>query len=145
MPTSPGGLSHEAADFAAVLAVWLLFSFTVGSTVAGVLELAAVVPSPSLQTPLVVAAIATAVLELLDCRPTLRRTAAFTVADLLVTLGVLVPVATFARGAPATLALLDLAVAAVAAWVVFAGGYERVTDIARTVLSRLLRQPPVER
>lgn len=145
MPTSLGRLRHEVADFAAVLAVWLLFTFTVGSAVTGVIELAAAVGAESLQTPLVVAAVATAVPELLDCRPTLRRTAAFAVVDLLATLGVVIPVAMLTHDAPATLALLDLAVTAIAAWVVFAGGYERVTAIGRTVLSRLTRQPPAER
>jgi len=145
MPSSSGRLRHEAVDFAAVLAVWLLLSFTVGSAVAGVLELTAPFEQHPLETPLVVAGTVTAVLELLDRRPTLRRTAAFTAVDLLVTLCVLLPLAAVTRGAVATLAAADLATTAVAAWVVFAGGYDRVTDTSRTVLYRLTRRPPTDR
>lgn len=145
MTDTLGRLRDDAADFVALLVVWVLFSFTVGSAIAGILGLTAYFEPVPLETPLVVAGLAVAVLELLDRRPTLRRTVTFTAADLLLALLVLLPVAVGTREAALLVAIVDLATTAIAAWVVFAVGYRRVIETSRTILYRLTRRGPTER
>ena len=138
-------LGDEATEFGAVLAVWILMSFSVGSAVADAIAFTPLARPYSLQASLVVGGLVVAVLVLVNWRPPILRAVALLVVDLILELAVLLPVVIFVDDARSTVALLELATATVAVWVVFAGGGRLVADQSRAILHRLTRRPPAGR
>lgn len=131
-------LGGELVDLVGVLAVWLLVGLPVGAAAVRLLTLAGYLPGTDLTAPLVVGAVLTAGVELLDARPTVARALAFAVTTLLFGLPV-VALATVAE----PVAALGRAVAVVLAWwLVLAGGAARTVTTARDLLGRVSLRPP---